>query len=346
MALRIRSIEWKENKVIIVNQLKLPTEIEYIECTTPERVVEAIKNMEIRGAPAIGAAAAYALALAAIRSNARSRKEFLKEIYEVAEKLKSTRPTAINLFWAINRVLKSAEKAGESIEKIVMTIVNEAKKIAEKDIKANKLIGKYGAKLIEDGDCILTHCNTGSLATVDYGTALGIIRAAVEEGKKIHVYVTETRPKLQGARLTALELKYENIPVTVICDNMVGYIMQKELVNKVFVGADRILRTGHVINKIGTYTIAVLAKYHNVPFYVAAPTSTFDLKKALDQIEIEERSPEEVAFCGNIRVVPKGVNILNPAFDVTPPQLITAIITEKGILEPPLDHAITKIFNF
>jgi len=346
MALRIRSIEWKENKVIIVNQLKLPTEIEYIECTTPERVVEAIKNMEIRGAPAIGAAAAYALALAAIRSNARSRKEFLKEIYEVAEKLKSTRPTAINLFWAINRVLKSAEKAGESIEKIVMTIVNEAKKIAEEDIKANKLIGKYGAKLIEDGDCILTHCNTGSLATVDYGTALGIIRAAVEEGKKIHVYVTETRPKLQGARLTALELKYENIPVTVICDNMVGYIMQKELVNKVFVGADRILRTGHVINKIGTYTIAVLAKYHNVPFYVAAPTSTFDLKKALDQIEIEERSPEEVAFCGNIRVVPKGVNILNPAFDVTPPQLITAIITEKGILEPPLDHAITKIFNF
>ena len=346
MALRIRSIEWKENKVIIVNQLKLPTEIEYIECTTPERVVEAIKNMEIRGAPAIGAAAAYALALAAIRSNARSRKEFLKEIYEVAEKLKSTRPTAINLFWAINRVLKSAEKAEESIEKIVMTIVNEAKKIAEKDIKANKLIGKYGAKLIEDGDCILTHCNTGSLATVDYGTALGIIRAAVEEGKKIHVYVTETRPKLQGARLTALELKYENIPVTVICDNMVGYIMQKELVNKVFVGADRILRTGHVINKIGTYTIAVLAKYHNVPFYVAAPTSTFDLKKALDQIEIEERSPEEVAFCGNIRVVPKGVNILNPAFDVTPPQLITAIITEKGILEPPLDHAITKIFNF
>jgi len=345
MALRIRSIEWKENKVIIVNQLKLPTEIEYIECITPERVVEAIKNMEIRGAPAIGAAAAYALALAAIRSNAKSRKELLKEIHEVAEKLKSTRPTAINLFWAINRVLKSAERAGESIEKIVMTIVDEAKKIAEEDIRANKLIGKYGAKLIEDGDCILTHCNTGSLATVDYGTALGIIRAAVEEGKKIHVYVTETRPKLQGARLTALELKYENIPVTVICDSMVGYIMQEELVNKVFVGADRILRMGHVINKIGTYTIAVLAKYHNIPFYVAAPTSTFDLKNSLDQIEIEERSPEEVAFCGNMRVVPEGVNIFNPAFDVTPPQLITAIITEKGILETPLDRAIAKMFN-
>jgi len=345
MVLRIKSIKWKENRVIIVNQLKLPTKIEYIECITPESVAKAIKRMEIRGAPAIGAAAAYALALAAIRSNAKSRKELLKEIHEVAEKLKSTRPTAINLFWTINRVLKSAEKAGQSVDKIVMTIVGEAKKIAEEDIRVNKMIGKYGAKLIENGDCILTHCNTGSLATVDYGTALGIIRAAVEDGKKIHVYVTETRPKLQGARLTALELKYENIPATVICDNMVGYIMQKGLVNKVFVGADRILRTGHVINKIGTYTIAVLAKYHNVPSYVAAPTSTFDLKKALDQIKIEERSPEEIAFCGNTRVVPEGVNIFNPAFDVTPPQLVTAIITEKGILEPPLDRAIVKMFN-
>lgn len=343
--MRIKSIEWKQNKVIIVNQLKLPTEIEYIECTTPERVIEAIKKMEIRGAPAIGAAAAYALALAAINSNAKSREEILREVYEVAEKLKSTRPTAVNLFWAINRVLKSVEKVGESIEKTIKAIVDETKKIAEEDIRANKLIGKYGAKLIKDGDCILTHCNTGSLATVDYGTALGIIRAAVEEGKKIHVYVTETRPKLQGARLTALELKYENIPVTVICDNMVGYIMQKGTVRKIFVGADRILRTGHVINKIGTYTIAVLAKYHNIPFYVAAPTSTFDLKKALNQIEIEERSPEEVAFCGNMRVVPEGVNIFNPAFDVTPPQLITAIITEKGILESPLDQAIAKMFN-
>ena len=343
--MRIRSIEWKENKVIIVNQLKLPTEIEYIECVTPERVIKAIKNMEIRGAPAIGAAAAYALALAAIRSRAKTQKELLKEVYVVAEKLKSTRPTAINLFWAVDRVLKVAEKTGLSVDKIVTSIVNEAMKIAEEDVKTNKLIGKYGVRLIEDGDNILTHCNTGSLATVDYGTALGIIRAAVREGKKIHVYVTETRPKLQGARLTALELKYENIPVTVICDSMVGYIMQKRQVNKIFVGADRILRTGHVINKIGTYSIAVLAKYHNIPFYVAAPTSTFDLKRTLDQVEIEERPPEEVIFYGNERVVPEGVNVINPAFDITPPALIKAIITEKGVLGQPLNRSIAKIFS-
>lgn len=343
--MRIRSIEWKENKVLIVNQLKLPMEIEYIECTIPERVIKAIKNMEIRGAPAIGAAAAYALALAAIRSRAKTPKELLEEIFGVAEKLKSTRPTAINLFWAVDRVLKAAEKAEQSVGKIIVSIVNEAMRIAEEDVEANKLIGKYGARLIEDGDSILTHCNTGSLATVDYGTALGIIRAAVKGGKKIHVYVTETRPKLQGARLTALELKYENIPVTVICDNMVGYVMQKGLVNKVFVGADRILKTGHVINKIGTYSIAVLAKYHNIPFYVAATVSTFDLKKTLDQVKIEERPPEEVVFYGNRRVIPEGVNVVNPAFDITPPELITAIITEKGILEPPLDRSIVKVLN-
>lgn len=343
--MRIKSIEWKKNKVVIVNQLKLPEKIEYIECITPERLIEAIKKMEIRGAPAIGAAAAYALALTAIRNRSKTKKKLLKEIRVVAGKLKSTRPTAVNLFWAIDRILKIIEHVEGSVSEMVTAIVNEAMKMAEEDVKANKLIGKYGAELIKDGDSILTYCNTGALATVDYGTALGIIRAAVEEGKKIHVYVTETRPKLQGARLTALELKHENIPVTVICDNMVGYVMQKELINKIVVGADRILRTGHVINKIGTYTIAILAKYHDISFYVAAPTSTFDLKTTINQVEIEERPSEEVAFCGNTRIVPDGVNIFNPAFDITPPELVDAIITEKGILEPPLNRSIIEIFN-
>jgi len=343
--LRIRSIEWKKDKVFIVNQLKLPEKIEYIECNTPERLIEAIKRMEIRGAPAIGAAAAYVLALAAIRSRSKTKEEFLKEIYEVVGRLKSTRPTAVNLFWAVDRILKIIKQANEPIDDIVKAVVREAMKIADEDVEANKLIGKYGAELVSDGDNILTHCNTGALATVDYGTALGIIRAAIEEGKKVHVYVTETRPKLQGARLTALELKYENIPVTVICDNMVGYVMQKGLINKIFVGADRILRTGHVINKIGTYTIAISAKYHKIPFYVAAPTSTFDLKKTVSEVEIEERPSEEVAFCGNVRIVPESVNIFNPAFDITPPELVNAIITEKGVLEPPLNRAIAKLFN-
>jgi methylthioribose-1-phosphate isomerase len=343
--LRIRSIEWKKNKVIIINQLKLPEKIEYIECITPERLIEAIKKMEIRGAPAIGAAAAYTLALTAIKNRSKTKKELLKKIHEMAGKLKSTRPTAVNLFWAVDRILKIIEHVEGPVNEIVTAVVSEAMKIAEEDVKANKLIGKYGAELISDGDNILTHCNTGALATVDYGTALGIIRAAVEEGKRVHVYVTETRPKLQGARLTALELKYENIPVTVICDNMVGYVMQKGLINKIFVGADRILRTGHVINKIGTYTIAISASYHNIPFYVAAPTSTFDLETSINQVKIEERPSEEVAFCGNVRIVPEGVNIFNPAFDITPPELVNAIITEKGILEPPLDRAIVKIFN-
>ncbi len=343
--MRIRSIEWKKNKVIIINQLKLPEKIEYIECITPERLIEAIKKMEIRGAPAIGAAAAYTLALTAIKNRSKTKKELLKKIHEMAGKLKSTRPTAVNLFWAVDRILKIIEHVEGPVNEIVTAVVSEAMKIAEEDVKANKLIGKYGAELISDGDNILTHCNTGALATVDYGTALGIIRAAVEEGKRVHVYVTETRPKLQGARLTALELKYENIPVTVICDNMVGYVMQKGLINKIFVGADRILRTGHVINKIGTYTIAISASYHNIPFYVAAPTSTFDLETSINQVKIEERPSEEVAFCGNVRIVPEGVNIFNPAFDITPPELVNAIITEKGILEPPLDRAIVKIFN-
>ena len=343
--MRIRSIEWKKNKVFIVNQLKLPEKIEYIECVTPERLIEAIKRMEIRGAPAIGAAAAYVLALTAIRSRSRTKEEFLKEIHEMVSRLKSTRPTAVNLFWAVNRILKIIKQVKGPINDIVRAVVSEAMKIADEDVEANKLIGKYGAELVSDGDSILTHCNTGALATVDYGTALGIIRAAVEEGKRVHVYVTETRPKLQGARLTALELKYENIPVTVICDNMVGYVMQKGLINKIFVGADRILRTGHVINKIGTYTIAISAKYHKIPFYVAAPTSTFDLKKTVSEVEIEERPSEEVAFCGNVRIVPESVNIFNPAFDITPPELVNAIITEKGVLEPPLNRAIAKLFN-
>ncbi|MCD6469617.1 S-methyl-5-thioribose-1-phosphate isomerase [Candidatus Bathyarchaeota archaeon] len=327
----MRTIEWKDGSVITIDQTLLPDQEVWIEMKSCSDVAEAIKEMKIRGAPLIGVAAAYGLALTAYHSKAKNREEFMREIEHSAQLLRKTRPTAVNLFWAIERVLKKAEETKGDLNLLKNVIVEEAKRMADEDVMVNRKIGEYGSKLISDGDTILTHCNAGRLATVDYGTALAVIRAAWEEGKKIRVIASETRPKLQGARLTAYELMRDGIPVTLITDNMVGYVMYKGLVDKIIVGADRIVRDA-VINKIGTYTVAVLAREHNIPFYVAAPLSTFDLNISAKDVIIEERDPKEVTQIKSIRIAPLGVNALNPAFDITPIEYVDAIICERGVL--------------
>ncbi len=297
------------------------------------QVASAIRDMKIRGAPLIGVAAAYALALTAYHSKTKTKKELVKEIEESASLLKKTRPTAVNLFWAIDRIIRKARKTPGTAKTIAKAVVKEANKMADEDVETNRKMGEHGSALLNDGDVVLTHCNAGSLATVDYGTALGVIRVAWEQDKKISVIATETRPKLQGARLTAYELQREGIPVTLITDGMVGYVMQKRLVNKVIVGADRIVRDA-VINKIGTFGIAVLAHEHKIPFYVAAPTSTFDLTHSASEVVIEERNPEEVTHLGTQKIAPNGVKVINPAFDITPMRYVTAVICETGVLSP------------
>ena len=327
----MRTIEWKDGVVTTIDQTLLPDDEVWIEMRNCNEVAEAIKEMKIRGAPLIGAAVAYGLALTAYHSKAKNRSGFLKELKRSAEILRKTRPTAVNLFWALDRILRKVVNAKGDVEALKSMVIEEAKQIADEDVAANRMIGKHGSNLISDGDTILTHCNAGRLATVDYGTALAVIRAAWEEGKRIKVIATETRPKLQGARLTAYELMRDGIPVTLITDNMVGYVMFKGLVNKVIVGADRIVRDA-VINKVGTYTIAVLAYEHSIPFYVAAPSSTFDLNSSSKDVIIEERSPEEVTHIRSVRIAPPNVNVMNPAFDVTPIKYVDAIIYEGGIL--------------
>jgi methylthioribose-1-phosphate isomerase len=287
--------------------------------------------MKIRGAPLLGAAAAFALALTAYNSKTKSRAELIRELEEAATTIKETRPTAANLFWAIDRILAKTKALSGDAKALATFVVEEAQRIADEDAAANLLIGKYGATLIASGDVVLTHCNAGALATVDYGTALGVIRTAWEQGKKIKVVATETRPKLQGARLTTYELIRDGIPVTLIADGAVGFLMYKRLINKVVVGADRIVRDA-VINKIGTFTIAVLAKEHGISFYVAAPKSTFDLTRTSANVVIEERKPEEVTHMGSQRIAPEGIEVLNPVFDITPLEYVTAIICESGIL--------------
>jgi len=325
-----RTIEWRNGTVATIDQTKLPHETVVLEMRSCDEVADAIKIMKIRGAPLLGVAAAFALALTAYNSKAKSKEELIKELEKSAETLKRTRPTAVNLFWAMDRILAKSKNFFGDTKELIAFVVDEAQKIADEDAAANHLIGKYGAKLIHDGDVILTHCNAGALATVEYGTALGVIRAAWEQGKKIKIIATETRPKLQGARLTTYELKKEGIPVTLITDGMVGYVMYKRLVSMVVVGADRIV-TDAVINKIGTFTIAVLAKEHNIPFYVAAPKSTFDFSRKSDEVVIEERKPEEVTHAGSYRIAPEGINVLNPAFDITPFDYVTAIVCEDGV---------------
>jgi len=297
------------------------------------QVASAIKDMKIRGAPLIGVAAAYALALTAYNSKAKTKEELIKEIEKSASLLKKTRPTAVNLFWAVDRMVRKARENTGTAKTVAKAVIEEACKMADEDVEANRKMGEHGSALLNDGDVILTHCNAGSLATVDYGTALGVIRVAWEQGKKVSVIATETRPKLQGARLTAYELQQDGIPVTLITDGMVGYVMQKRLVDRVIVGADRIVRDA-VINKIGTFGVAVLASEHNIPFYVAAPTSTFDLAHSASEVVIEERNPDEVTHFGAQKIAPNGVEVLNPAFDITPMQYVTAIICETGVLSP------------
>ena len=327
----MRTVEWKDGVVVTIDQTKLPNELVFLNMKKCSDVASAIENMKLRGAPLIGVAAAYGLALTAFNSKAKNREDLMKEIEESAENLRKTRPTAVNLFWAINRIVKKAQETSGDAKAVAKAIIDEAQRMADEDVEVNRKIGKHGSKLIDNGDVVLTHCNAGSLATVDYGTALGVIRAAWNQDKQIKVIATETRPKLQGARLTAYELKRDGIPVTLITDSMVGYVMSKQLVNKVVVGADRIVRDA-VINKIGTYNIAVLAREHGIPFYVAAPTSTMDLSHTSGDAVIEERNPEEVTHLRSERIAPKGIKAMNPAFDVTPLKYVSAIITETGVL--------------
>ncbi|NLZ38466.1 MAG: S-methyl-5-thioribose-1-phosphate isomerase [Firmicutes bacterium] len=333
----IKAIDIKGKKLFLLDQRLLPTELQYVECSSWQDVAQAIRKMVVRGAPAIGAAAAYALAMAATALQKMPPSQFFAGLADAANELKATRPTAVNLMWAIDRMLNVARmqegKTGAELEKILWA---EAEKIATEDIAVNKKISDFGAELIPKQARILTHCNTGALATVGYGTALGIIRRAVEQGKRISVFADETRPYLQGARLTTWEMLQENIPVTLIADNMAGFLMQQGRVDLILVGADRIAANGDVANKIGTYSLAVLAKAHQIPFYVAAPISTFDFTlRDGSQIPIEERDEEELTHFAGTRIAPAGISCYNPAFDITPAALITAIITEKGVVREP-----------
>ncbi len=329
----MRTIEWKDGSVVIIDQTKLPNEEVWVNIKNSDDVVAAITEMKLRGAPLIGVAAAYGLALTAFHSKAENRENLMKELEASAEDLRKTRPTAVNLFWAIDRVMKKAKETPGTKEVLIQAVVAEAQRMANEDVEVNRKMGKHGASLIEDGDTVLTHCNAGSLATVDYGTALGVVRAAIEEGKNVKVISCETRPKLQGARLTCYELIRDKIPVTLITDTMVGYVMSKGLVDKVVVGADRVVKDA-VLNKIGTYNVAVLASEHDIPFYVAAPMSTMDQSRTSEDAIIEERGPKEVTNVRSERIAPEGIKVLNPAFDITPLVYVDAIITEEGILVP------------
>jgi len=329
----VRTIEWKDGVVVTIDQTKLPNELVFLKMEKCSDVASAIENMKLRGAPLIGVAAAYGLALTAFHSKAKNKENLIREIEESAEILRKTRPTAVNLFWAINRIVKKAHETSGDAKAVAKATTEEAQRMADEDVEVNRRIGEHGSKLIGDGDVVLTHCNAGSLATVDYGTALGVIRAAWNQGKQIKVIATETRPKLQGARLTVYELKRDGIPVTLITDSMVGYVMSKQLVNQAVVGADRIVRDA-VINKIGTYNIAVLAHEHGIPFYVAAPTSTMDLSHTSGDAVIEQRNPEEVTHLRSERIAPKDIEVINPAFDITPMKYVSGIITEAGVLSP------------
>lgn len=341
------TIEWTDEAVVMIDQRLLPVREIYVKCRTYQEVAEAIKEMIIRGAPAIGVAAAMGIALGAQGIKAAGFEEFYREYEKICDLLAGTRPTAVNLFWAVDRMKRFCmDHRDVKIEKLKELMKEEALKIYEEDIEINKRIGKNGNPLIPNGAKILTHCNAGGLATAGYGTALGVIRAAHEAGKNIQVFADETRPFLQGARLTAWELMKDNIPVTLITDNMAGYFMKKGMIDLVIVGADRIAANGDTANKIGTYSVAILAKEHNIPFYVAAPISTLDLSlKSGDEIPIEERNMREVTHVFNSQIAPDGVKVLNPAFDVTPNRYITAIITEKGVVKVPFEQGLKRLFK-
>jgi len=340
----LRTVEWKNNKVVMIDQTKLPNKLEFVEFDDFNQVANAIKTMVVRGAPAIGVSGAFGLALAALQSKAATKEELLSDLEDARKILFATRPTAVNLGWGLEKIMNVA-KSGDSVEQIKEFVINEAKKMADEDIQINKTMGKNGSVLFDDNDTIMTHCNAGALATVAYGTALGVIRATRESGKNIKVIATETRPVQQGSRLTAFELKHDGFDVSLIPDTAVGYSMANGLVNKVIVGADRIVKTGHVFNKIGTYQIATMAKQHGIPFYVAAPLSTFDMESKAEDVIIEMRNGKEVTGTGDKKTAPDGINVINPAFDLTPPELISGIITEKGVAKPPYEESIKKLFE-
>jgi methylthioribose-1-phosphate isomerase len=337
-----RTIEWLDGKLRIMDQSKLPWEQVFTNLDNYHDVVLAIKEMRIRGAPAIGVAAAYGIALGASGIETANKDDFLGQLNQVLQTFAVSRPTAVNLYQALSRMKKAAR--GDSIAEIKRSLINEAKRIHWEEVTATKKLSQLGAELIEDGFTVLTHCNAGPLATTGYGTALGVIKAAKEQGKRVSTFATETRPLLQGARLTTWELRQEGILVTLITDSTAGYFMQQGKIDCVIVGADRIAANGDVANKIGTYTLAVLAKENRIPFYVAAPTSTIDLSlRSGDKIPIEERSPEEVTHIQGVPIAPEGIRAANPAFDVTPHSYITAIITQKGIIRKPYTKGLQGI---
>ena len=341
------TIEWNADSIVMIDQRKLPASEVYVTCKTANDVAKAIKTMVIRGAPAIGVAAAMGIALGMKRSKATGTKKFTTEFQQTCELMAATRPTAVNLFWAIERMKDTfarAAQAGESVASIAATLEAEARRVHDEDVASCRAMGTHGAALVPDDARILTHCNAGALATAGYGTALGVIRAAAEQGKRVAVFADETRPFLQGARLTAWELVKDGIDTTVITDNMAGAMMRLERIDLVVVGADRIAANGDVANKIGTYTVAVLAKEHGIPFYVAAPLSTIDLGTPDGGgIPIEERSGREVTHVGAARMTPEGARTRNPAFDVTPARYVTAIVTERGIARAPYEESLAAL---
>ena len=340
----LRTVEWKDNKVVMIDQTKLPNKLVFVEYDDYNQVADAIKTLVVRGAPAIGVSGAFGLALAVLQSKTTTKDELISDLENARKILFETRPTAINLAWGLEQIMKIA-KSGDSVEQIKELVINAAKKMADEDIEINKTLGKNGSVLFDNNDTIMTHCNAGALATVAYGTALGVIRATRESGKNVKVIATETRPVLQGSRLTAFELKHDGFDVSLIPDSAVGYSMVNGLVDKVIVGADRIVRTGHVFNKIGTYQVATMAKQHGIPFYVAAPLSTFDMKSDAKDVIIEMRKGSEVTGIGDKKTAPDGINVINPAFDITPPELISGIITEKGVAKAPYEESIKKLFE-
>src|SRR5829696_5454535 len=342
------TIDWQDDTIVMVDQRKLPAQELYVRCRTAQEVAKAIRTMVIRGAPAIGVAAAMGIALGMRRSTAKGTKQYAVEFQKLCDLMAATRPTAVNLFWAIERMKRSFSAgalAGESTDELTGRLASEARAIHDEDVAGCKAMGQFGAALVSDGARVLTHCNAGALATAGYGSALGVIRAAVEAGKKIAVFADETRPFLQGARLTAWELVRDGIDTTVITESMAGPLMRAREIDLVVVGADRIAANGDTANKIGTYTVAVLAREHKIPFYVAAPLSTIDLATPDgEQIPIEERDQREVTHLGTSRLTPEGAKIRNPAFDVTPHRYISGIITERGIFRPPFGESLRHAF--
>ncbi len=343
----INTIEWDNNKVKLIDQTLLPNKLTYVYCKDVKSIWHAIRTLKVRGAPAIGIAGALGAVLGIQKSNASTYKDFERELRKVTGYLASSRPTAVNLSWALDRMEQVAkENSSKDISTIKALLLKEALKIIEEDKEISRKMAEYGAKLLDNDDTVLTHCNAGGLATADYGTALGVIYKAKEMAKHIRVYADETRPLLQGSRLTAWELMKNSIDVTLICDNMAAEVMKEGKIDKVIVGADRIAANGDTANKIGTYGVALLARAHNIPFYVAAPASTFDLTlKSGDEIPIEERGRDEIIEGFGKRTAPHNVKVYNPAFDVTPAKLITAIVTEKGVLKPPYKKSISQMID-